>query len=244
MPKLRPQAAKVVHLAKTVAQIEWLPLALLFVVALAVWGFVELADEVRDGNLETFDRTVLMAMREPGDTNDPLGPRWFEEAMRDITSLGSFAVLTALTVASCGYLWLEGKHSAVIYVFVAVLGALVISLALKSAYDRPRPDLFPHGDKVYTTSFPSGHSTMSAATFLTLGAMLAKYQEKKSVRIYFIAIAILLTLGVGVSRIYLSVHWPTDVRAGWTIGSAWALACWGVAAYLQRRGLIEERLIK
>lgn len=243
MPNLRPPAAKVVRTAKTLSQVEWLPLALLFVAALAVWGFVELADEVREGELEAFDRSVLMALREPQDATDPLGPRWLEEAMRDVTALGSSAVLAALTAAVCGYLWLEGKHSAVLYVLVAVLGALAISLALKSLYDRPRPELFPHGARVYTASFPSGHSAMSAAVFLTLGAMLAKYEEKKAVRIYFIAIAILLTLAVGVSRVYLSVHWPTDVLAGWTIGSAWALTCWAVAAYLQRRGVLEQRPI-
>jgi undecaprenyl-diphosphatase len=220
--------------------VEWLPLVFLFLAALAAWGFVELANEVVDGELEAFDRTILLAMRTANDVSDPIGPRWFEEFMRDITALGSLGILATLTFAACGYLWLLRKRTAVLYVLVAILGAQALSSSLKSLYDRSRPDLVPHGMYVYTASFPSGHSSMSAATFLTLGALLARYQKERRLRVYLVAVGILLAIAVGVSRVYLSVHWPTDVLAGWAVGAAWALFCWSVAVYLQRRGTIER----
>jgi len=225
-------------------QLEWLPLVLLMLAAVAIWGFVELADDVVEGEVEAFDRTILLSMRTAEDLTDPIGPRWFEEFVRDVTALGSTGILVALTVFSCGYLWLLGKRVAVVYVLVAILGAQGLSSSLKFAFDRPRPDLVPHGMHVYTASFPSGHSVMSAATFLTLGALLARYQKTRRLRIYLVAVSILVAIGVGVSRVYLSVHWPTDVLAGWAIGAAWALICWSAAVYLQRRGTIERQPVE
>jgi len=108
-------------------------------------------------------------------------------------------------------------------------------------YDRPRPDLFPHGVEVYTASFPSGHSAMSAATFLPLGALLARYQQTKRLRVYLISWDVLFAVMIGISRVYLAVHWPTDVVAGWTVGAAWALTCWAVVAVLQRKGLLDSK---
>lgn len=230
--------------AARLRQIEWVPLVMLFLAALAVWGFVELADEVVEGEVEAFDRRVLLAMRTADDVSDPIGPLWFEELVRDITALGSLGVLATITVAACGYLWLQRKRLAVVYVLVAILGAQALSSALKASFDRSRPDLAPHGMYVYTASFPSGHSVMSAATYLTLGALLARYQTRRRLRVYLVGVAVTLTLLVGISRVYLSVHWPTDVLAGWTIGAAWALLCWAVAAYLQRRGTIEQQEAK
>jgi undecaprenyl-diphosphatase len=229
------------QIAAQVLRPEYIPLAVLFLAALGLWAFIELADEVGEGDLQTLDRTILQSLRRSSDPADPLGPHWIEEAMRDITALGSLAVLTILVAASAGYLWLQGKHAAVVYLLVAVLGAQLLSSTLKHFYDRARPDLFPHGAKVYTASFPSGHSLMSTATYLTLGGMLARYEKKKRVRIYIVALAVFLALSVGVSRVYLSVHWPTDVMAGWTLGAAWALACSAIAAYLQKRNVIERQ---
>ena len=241
MPTLPPQLHRLRHAAFQLLRAEWIPLAVLFLAALAVWAFVELADEVAEGDLNTLDRAILQSLRHPNDPADPIGPHWLEEAMRDLTALGSLAVLTIVTAASAGYLWLQGKHAAVVYLLIAVLGAQLISSSLKHFYDRPRPDLFPHGARVYTASFPSGHSTMSTATYLTLGAMLARYEEKRRVRIYLVALAMTLALLVGTSRVYLSVHWPTDVIAGWTVGAAWALLCSVIAVYLQRRHILERR---
>jgi undecaprenyl-diphosphatase len=81
---------------------------------------------------------------------------------------------------------------------------------------------------------------MSAVTFLTLGSVLAQSQRRRRLKAYLILLALLTTLAVGVSRVYLGVHWPTDVLAGWAVGAGWALICWLVARWLQQRGAVEE----
>jgi undecaprenyl-diphosphatase len=134
---------------------------------------------------------------------------------------------------------LSRKRNAAMLVLVSILGAVVLSYAIKAGIERPRPELFPHGVEVYTASFPSGHATGSAATYLTLGALLARLQPRRRLKIYLMAVAVLLTLMIGLSRLYLGVHWPSDVLAGWTLGACWALLCWTVARQLQREGDIE-----
>ena len=123
---------------------------------------------------------------------------------------------------------------------VAIVGATLLSFSIKAGIERPRPDLFPHGAPVYTASFPSGHATGAAATYLTLGALLARFQRHRRLKIYLLALAVILTLLIGLSRLYLGVHWPSDVLAGWTLGACWALLCWLVARQLQRRGKVED----
>ncbi|HVR96386.1 MAG TPA: phosphatase PAP2 family protein [Thermoanaerobaculia bacterium] len=218
---------------------ELLPLLVLVLVAGGIWMFAELAGEVREGETKQIDEAVLLALRNPADRSDPLGPRWVEEMARDFTALGGVGVLTILTLAVCGFLVLDHKNRAALLVFVEVGGALVLSFLLKHGFQRPRPDLVPHGSYVYTTSFPSGHSMMSAATYLTLGALLARVQPRRRLKAYLLGLAVLLTLVVGFSRVYLGVHWPTDVLAGWTAGGVWALIGWLLARWLQRRGKVE-----
>jgi undecaprenyl-diphosphatase len=217
------------------------PRALLawLVAAAAVWGFVELADEVLEGETRAVDERLLLMLRTTEDRSDPLGPSWVEELARDVTGLGSAGVLTIITLASAGVLALQRKRQLAVYVLVAVAGGTVVSTLLKLGFDRPRPDLVAHGQVVYTSSFPSGHSMISAVAFLTLGALLASGQTNLALRAYLIGLAGFLTVIVGVSRVYLGVHWPTDVLAGWTAGAAWALVCWAFAERLRRRGAVE-----
>lgn len=219
---------------------ELATLVVLVLVAAGVWGFAELADEVMEGETSSFDERVLLAMRSPGDRADPLGPKWLEEIGRDLTALGGMVVLTFLTFTVTGYLWLDGKRHAAVFVLAAVAGGLLLSLALKGGFERDRPALVPHGSYVHTTSFPSGHSMMSAATYLTLAALLARVNLRPGLKAYVLLLAVLLTGGVGVSRVYMGVHWPTDVLAGWTAGATWALLCWLLARWLQRRGKVEQ----
>jgi undecaprenyl-diphosphatase len=217
-------------------------LALLLTLALlagGLWAFATLADEVSEGETRSFDERVLLALRTPGDLDDPVGAAWVEEMGRDFTALGGVAVLTVLTLAVIGLLLLEHKRRAALLVAVAVGGGIVLSLLLKGLFERPRPELVAYDSAVYTSSFPSGHSMMAAVVYLTLAALVAQVQEHRRVKVYLLAVAILLTLAVGVSRIYVGVHWPTDVLAGWTAGAVWALACWQLARVLQRRGQIE-----
>ena len=221
-------------------RIEKTVLSALAIVVLAVWGFVELADEVVSGGTGALDRGILLAFRDAADPSDPLGPRWFEEVMRDITALGGTTVLTLITLAVVGFLILDGKRHAAVMVLASIGTGLLLSHGLKFGFARPRPDLVPHGATVYTASFPSGHATMAAVVYLTLGVLLARTEARRRVRVYILAVAVLITALVGVSRVYLGVHWPSDVLAGWAAGTAWALLCWLAMLWLQERGQVEE----
>jgi undecaprenyl-diphosphatase len=216
------------------------PLLSLAALSLFAWIFVEIAGEVIEGDITRFDRTLLLALRSAADPSDPLGPRWLEEAMRDITGLGGHAVLTIVTLAAIAYLLLARKRHAALLVAAAVAGGMLMSTLLKLGFDRPRPDLVPHGMRVYTASFPSGHAMLSAVTYLTLGALLARVQPRRRIKAFLLGVAILLTVLIGMSRVYLGVHWPSDVLAGWCGGAAWAALCWFVALQLQRRGGVER----
>ena len=211
----------------------------MLIVAVAAWLFLELAVEMLEGETRKFDERVLLAFRSPGDTIDPLGATWVEELARDVTGLGSVAVLAFLTLTSAGFLLLQRKWQLAIYLVCAVATGVIGSTLLKWGFDRPRPDLVAHGHAVYTSSFPSGHSMMSAVVFLTLGVLLATTQTKPVMQIYILSIAVLGTVAVGISRVYLGVHWPTDVLAGWLAGTGWALLCWIIADLLRDRGQIE-----
>jgi undecaprenyl-diphosphatase len=217
-------------------------LALLLAIAglaAGVWLFATLADEVREGATQNFDRTVLLAFRHPGDLT-PLGSPAVQDAARDITALGGVTVLTLLTLGVTIFLALDGKKHMALFVCGAIVSGLLASTVLKHFFDRPRPNLVPFTVYVSTSSFPSGHSMMSAVTYLVLGALLARSQERKLVKAYFLLGAVFLTVLVGISRVYLGVHWPTDVLAGWTAGAVWALLCWLLARHLQHRHTLER----
>jgi undecaprenyl-diphosphatase len=214
-------------------------LAALLLAAGAVWLFFEVADEVLDGETVTIDERLLLALRSPADSSDPLGPPWAEEIARDITGLGGVGILTLLTLASAGFLALQRRVHLALYLLAAVASGTLVSTLLKLGFDRPRPDLVAHGQTLYTSSFPSGHSMISAVVYLTLGALLANGQTNLAMRLYLIGLAVFLAVIVGSSRVYLGVHWPTDVLAGWSAGSAWALLCWALAERLRRQGAVE-----
>jgi undecaprenyl-diphosphatase len=214
----------------------WWALLAVMLIGGGLWGFAELADEVADGETHAFDRATMLALREPHDPTDPLGPAWVEFVARDVTSLGGTAVLVMLTCASVGYLLLGRRWGAAVLVTVSIVGGTLISSGLKAMFDRPRPDLVPHAVEVTSASFPSGHAMLAMITYLTLGAVLAEVQTKHRYKVYILAWALLLSVLVGLTRVYLGVHWPTDVLAGWCIGAAWALLCGVIALRLQRRG--------
>ena len=219
---------------------EAAPLAVLAIVGLLGWGFVEIAEQIRAGDGLSFDRTILLALRNPADLTDPIGPSWLEESMRDLTGLGGHAILGLVTLSAIAYMVLTGRRRAAWLVVASVGGGMLISTLLKFGFDRPRPDLVPHGMRVYTASFPSGHAMLSAATYLTLGALLARLHAERRAKLFFLGVAIALTILIGLSRIYLGVHWPSDVLGGWCVGAAWAGLCWYVALLLQRDGKLED----
>jgi undecaprenyl-diphosphatase len=208
-------------------------------IAFGVWMFAELADEVMDGGTQAIDRKLLLAMRRPSD-GSPIGPPAVQEAARDITALGGITVLGLLTMFTAGYLALDGKVRMAVFVLGSVFSGVIVTTILKDLFHRPRPDLVPHSVYVFTTSFPSGHSMLSALAYLTLGALLARSHERKRIKLYFLLAAALMTFLVGVSRVYLGVHWPTDVLAGWTAGAVWAILCWLAARWLQIHHKLER----
>ena len=226
--------------------IQWLgkheltTLILIAVIGGGSWGFIELADEVLEGESEDFDRAVLLSMRNSEDITDPLGPVWLEEIGRDITALGGNAILIFLTLSIAGFLALMKQKWVALFLVCAVASGMLMSSGLKLFFDRPRPDLVPHGSHVYTRSFPSGHSALSAVTYLTLGALLARVQQRRRLKAYILLQALFITIAVGTSRVYLGVHWPTDVLAGWTIGATWAAICWMIFRWFQRETQIDQ----
>jgi undecaprenyl-diphosphatase len=214
-------------------------LTAVFAIAGLVLVFGHIAEEVIDGDATKFDQTILLFFRSANDLSDPVGPPWVEEMARDITALGSYALLGIVVCAVVIYLLMAHQRAAASWILAAVLGGVLLSNVLKLVYERPRPDIVPHAARVFTTSFPSGHATLSAITYLTLGTLLASLHRSLRFKVYFLSLAILLTIAVGISRIYLGVHYPTDVLAGWCVGAAWGAFCWTIFNWLQGRGRIE-----
>ncbi len=210
-----------------------------FIVALLIiiggtWAFIHLTEEVREGDTRRFDTSIeYFVARHPG-------PPWLEEVGRDLTALGGVAVLSLVVTAVVGYLILRRFYGAMWLVIIATSGALLIGMVLKATVNRERPTIIEHRSAVYTKSFPSGHSMLSATVYLTLGSLLARLSKDRVIKFYFLAVALLLTGLVGVSRVYMGVHWPTDVLGGWTAGLVWASLCWAITHYLQERGTVER----
>ena len=208
-------------------------------IAGGVWIFAAIATEVKEGETRGFDREVLLAMRRPGDLA-PIGSRSVQEAARDITSLGGATLLGLITIFTAVFLALDGKKHMALFACASVAGGMILSGLLKDVFNRPRPDIVPHLAYASNSSFPSGHSMMSTVTWLTLGALLARSHEQKALKVFFLFVAALLCFMVGVTRVYLGVHWPTDVLAGWTAGAVWAILCWLAARWLQSRRTLER----
>jgi undecaprenyl-diphosphatase len=210
-------------------------------VATSVWAFLAIADRATDGPPGHLDERLLRELRRADNPAEPVGPGWLQEAARDITALGGYTVLTLVVGAVLGFLVIGRHFPAAILVAVATTGGWLLSVLLKDLYDRPRPDLVPHLTRVASSSFPSGHAMLSAVVYLTLGALLARLVPRWRAKLYFVAVAVMLALLVGSSRVYLGVHYPTDVAAGWAAGVAWATLCWLAARRLQREGAVDRR---
>jgi undecaprenyl-diphosphatase len=217
---------------------SWLAISVLSIAAL-LFAFGLIAQEVVEGEPLAFDRTVMLAFRDAANPSIPIGPPWLLEAARDVTSLGSTVVLGIILFAVVGYLLLDRKRTAAWLMLGAVLGGVALNDFLKFAFARPRPDFVTPAVQVFTSSFPSGHAALSAIAYLTLGAILARTHASVRIRIYLMSLAAIVTGLVGLSRVYLGVHYPTDVLAGWCVGTAWAMGCWALMTWLQRPGGIE-----
>lgn len=202
--------------------------------------FLILACIIHSNPSPDFDRAIVLSFRNPADLHDPIGPLWLEVAARDMTALGGTAFLLFLTLTIVGFLWIMGQPRAMALVLIATIGGTLLNSLLKGFFARPRPDFVPHLQHAYLASFPSGHSLMSAVVYLTLASMLIRLVNTFWLKAYLLIIAGLMTFLVGISRVYLGVHYPTDVLAGWGIGIAWATFCWLVMRALQKKGEVES----
>jgi undecaprenyl-diphosphatase len=213
-------------------------LAVLLAFALIVggiWLTIELAGEVVSGETEEVDLALIMMLREGGETDNPIGPFWFESLMRDYTALGGTGILVIIVLAVTSFYVIQGRYREMLFLLTAVIGATLLSIILKDVFGRPRPQLIPDGIYYTSASFPSGHALLAAATYLTLGTILAELMPRNRLKAFVLLLAFFLMILVGFTRVYLGVHWPTDVLAGWTIGSVWATICWLVFRWLRRR---------
>jgi undecaprenyl-diphosphatase len=215
-------------------------LGAMLIAVLSVSFFLELADEVTEGDSASLDTWIVQSLREPDDPSKTIGPDLLAEVALEITALGSNAVLALVTGAVVGYLWLRRKRRAMWLVLGSVAGGALVSTLLKLGFHRPRPDLVPHLTPIRTASFPSGHAMLAAVVWITLGALLASLEESRRLKIYILSVALVVTLLVGLTRVFLGVHYPTDVLAGWSAGLSWAIVCWVVSHWLQRRGTVES----
>jgi undecaprenyl-diphosphatase len=217
---------------------ERLILGGLLLVIMCSWAFISLSADVMQGQTQSFDERILLALRTEGDPTDPIGSKAWEDIGRDITALGGYAFLILLMIGVSGYLFLARKREMGWFLIAAVVSGFIMTMTLKSVFQRPRPDIVTHISHVSTSSFPSGHSMMSMVVFLTMGALLARISTRRRLKIYCMTVAVVLSLLVGCSRVYVGVHYPTDVLAGWSAGVVWATLACLIASWLERKGFI------
>ena len=201
---------------------------------LAVLGasFLEIADDVAEGDTVAIDRAILTALRQPGSPNEPIGPEWLTVAAADLTALGSIAVLGVVVLVVGGLFAAIGRTRQALILVLASGGAILWSEGLKALFNRSRPDDVFHAVEVVNSSFPSGHAMLSAGVYLTLGALASRFSPRLRIRVFALAAAIGVTLVVGLTRIFLGVHWPTDVVGGWAFGLLWVLVALPLAERL------------
>ncbi len=184
--------------------------------------FAVLVAAIASGHSFAFDRNLIMLFREPGNPAVPIGPAWFQEAVRDMTALGSFVGLFFMTTAATLTLWLCGYRRLATGLVGSVLMALLVSNGLKIVIARDRPDIVAHTALTFTASFPSGHAFLSAATMLSIAGFVGLASRRDDIALLCLALAWVMVLLIGLSRIYLGVHWPTDVLGGWCLGIVWS----------------------
>ncbi len=211
----------------------WPVLAILAVGGLGLVGTI--IDAIAHGGAFRLDDKLLLALRKPGHLDQPLGPAWLLQSAIDLSALGGFTLQWLLGGATLVFLLLGRRRVEAAWLAASAVGASILNTSLKSMLHRPRPELVPHLATVSNASFPSGHAMISAAIYLTIGLMLSEVQTRRSARIFVMTFCSLLVLLIGVSRIYLGVHWPTDVLSGWCLGSIWALAVFAISRTLRSR---------
>jgi undecaprenyl-diphosphatase len=205
--------------------------------------FVSLGGEVAEGDTLAFDTINLRALRSASDPGRPLGPPWVENVLLDLTAIGGSTVLGLMVLAIVGFMVVQARYGTALFLFLTTFTGELLNAGMKHFFNRPRPTIVPHLRDAFSTSFPSGHAMESAIVYLTLGAVLMRTAESRLTKAYILTVAIMLTLLVGISRVYLGVHYPTDVIGGWVVGFLWASICWLVSQRFEpaRQSINEEK---
>jgi len=201
----------------------------LAIIGALIVTFLKIAHEVNEGT-ESFDHAILLGLRDAPD--DPRGGPGIEAAVMHLSGLGSGAVTTLVAVIAVAFLCLAGRWRYAGVVVACAVGTLLLMLMLKGIYDRPRPTIVTAIDPPGDESFPSGHSMISSALYPTLAVLIARALPTRRLRVFTVACGVFMAGMIGISRLYLGVHYPTDVLAGWTIGCTLALVCAVVARKL------------
>jgi undecaprenyl-diphosphatase len=181
--------------------------------------FLHIGSEVAEGETRSFDDYILYGAKAARNAHP-----WITEMMRDLSGVGGTVTLLLVTVAACGYLALVVSRRRATIVALSIAGSEAAVEVFKWAFERARPDVPQAEFAVRGLSFPSGHSSMSAVVFLTLGALIAYEHDRPLERWYIMGVAVAATVLIGLSRAALGVHWATDVLGGWAFGAAWASA--------------------
>jgi undecaprenyl-diphosphatase len=204
--------------------------------ALSLLGLgIHIAGELIEGERFGLDAAILLALRVPGDPARPIGPEWLLQSAIDVSALGGFTLMWLFGVAGLAFLLYAGKRAEAGWIALSMVGSALIDGLLKQWIARPRPELVPHLALVHDPSFPSGHAMISAALYLTLALMLAEAERGLAARVGLVAFFGLIVLLIGISRVYLGVHWPSDVLAGWCFGAVWALLVFAGNRWLRGR---------
>jgi undecaprenyl-diphosphatase len=224
------------HLSLT---IETTTLLHLFLGAISAWILLKTLPKLYKGRLEAIDNHLLRVLRHPENPAIPIGPKWLPQAAQDVTSLGSGTDLTIATAILTGLLCIDRRFRAAGFLLSSLGSGLLLCQTLKGYFLRRRPDVVPHLARFDAASFPSGHSMGAALAYLTLGSIISRQVAGPTAKAYLLSVALALTLLVGMSRVYLGVHYPSDVLAGWAAGLLWSGACAQTARWLQHRGDVE-----
>ncbi len=224
--KLRLNPRRDLPLLLRSARREIAATAALLVAGLGLLAFLNIADEVAEGDTRALDFQILQALRVPGQPHQLIGPEWLHTAAADVTALGSVTVLTLLVLLALAICASLRRWAEALVLVVGAVGGVSISQGLKHLFLRERPDLVYRAVEAANPSFPSGHAMLSAVVFLTLGTLAARFAPRRRVKALALASAVFFSVLVGLSRVYLGVHWASDVLAGWCVGAAWAMACW------------------
>lgn len=233
-----PQTITFLRRMLRIARTEIAALSALFIIALGVMTFVEVADDMTEADGQAFDQAVLTWMQPvPG---EPRGPWWLKEAAADLTSLGGISVLALFAVIAVAFLLIQRKRLSALLLVLGLAGGVALSEGLKDMFGRQRPPSDFQAVDTLNASFPSGHALLSTVFYLTLGVMLTRAFPRTHLKAFVLGAAILIALLIGLTRSYLGAHWASDVFAGWSVGAAWAMVLWLIAYAVGRRQAVSE----